>query len=105
MWTPVIRGMLGWGELRTPLYLDWARREDRVVVTLDADFHSILAMSSAVSPSVIRLRIEGVRASDLAGLVLRILQACTPELESGAAVSADGRRIRIKRLPLLPGRP
>jgi predicted nuclease of predicted toxin-antitoxin system len=44
----------------------FARREGRVIVTLDADFHALLALSNAATPSVVRLRIEGLRAQPLA---------------------------------------
>lgn len=46
--------------------LQHAQRESRVVVTLDADFHALLALSGASTPSVIRIRIEGLRAQALA---------------------------------------
>ena len=36
--------------------LDFARQQGMVVVTLDADFHAMLALSGAVRPSVIRVR-------------------------------------------------
>jgi predicted nuclease of predicted toxin-antitoxin system len=39
-----------------------ARRHGQIVVTLDADFHAQLALSGAAEPSVIRIRIEGLKA-------------------------------------------
>jgi predicted nuclease of predicted toxin-antitoxin system len=46
--------------------LDVGRQEGMVVVTLDADFHALLALSGVTEPSVIRIRIEGLRGEDLA---------------------------------------
>jgi predicted nuclease of predicted toxin-antitoxin system len=41
-----------------------AREQAWVIITLDADFHGILALSGAASPLVIRIRREGLRGSD-----------------------------------------
>jgi predicted nuclease of predicted toxin-antitoxin system len=38
--------------------LQRAQEDERVVVTLDADFHALLALTEATSPSVVRIRIE-----------------------------------------------
>jgi len=46
--------------------LDHARTDHRVVVTLDADFHALLALSGAAVPSVVRIRPEGLRGPALA---------------------------------------
>ena len=79
-----------------------AVEEDRVVVTLDADFHTILALNEAIVPSVIRIRIERLRAQTLTQLLLRVINECEEELQQGAAVTVEPNRIRIRRLPLLP---
>lgn len=50
--------------------LEEARRTDRVVVTLDADFHALLALHGWRRPSVIRLRREGMSARDVVGRYL-----------------------------------
>lgn len=72
----------------------------RVVVTLDADFHALLARSGAHAPSVIRLREERLDADRAARLILDVLSSCSEALELGAVVSADMQRIRLRRLPL-----
>lgn len=81
--------------------LQRAREEGRVVATLDADFHTLLALAEATSPSVIRIRIERLRAQALTELLLRVIDVCE-ELQQGAAVTVEPSRIRIRRLPLLP---
>ena len=53
--------------------LQLGRDQGRVVVTLDADFHALLAAAGATSPSVIRIRIEGLGSEELADLVQTVL--------------------------------
>jgi predicted nuclease of predicted toxin-antitoxin system len=79
-----------------------AKEEGRVVATLDADFHTLLALDEAIAPSVIRIRIERLRAKALTELLLRVINECREELEQGAAVTVEPSRIRIRYLPLLP---
>src|SRR5213596_1070814 len=63
------------------------RDEGRTIITLDADFHELLALSGAKSPSVIRIRIEGLRAAALAQLISAILQHAVRDLLAGAAAT------------------
>jgi predicted nuclease of predicted toxin-antitoxin system len=51
-------GDLGMAAAADQRILDEARRKQACVVTLDADFHALLALSGARDPSVIRIRIE-----------------------------------------------
>lgn len=81
--------------------LEVARHERSVVVTLDADFHTLLALSGARDPSVIRIRIEGLRAERLASLLVDVLKICANDLMKGAAVSVTESGVRIRNLPLL----
>jgi predicted nuclease of predicted toxin-antitoxin system len=82
--------------------LDWAESEERVVVTLDADFHRILALRSVPRPSVLRIRAQGLRAEEVAELVATSITSCSGDLDAGAAVTVDntGAAPRVRRLPL-----
>jgi predicted nuclease of predicted toxin-antitoxin system len=81
--------------------LEEGRRTGRVVVTLDADFHALMALSQAISPSVIRIRIEKLRAKAMTGLLQKTVQLCAKELEAGAWVSVQMGQTRIRKLPLI----
>lgn len=81
--------------------LERSHETQRTVVTLDADFHLLLALARATSPSVIRLRIEGLRAAALADLLESVLSQCSADLEAGAAVTVQAKRLRVRRLPLI----
>ena len=79
-----------------------ALEEERVVVTLDADFHALLALNEAIVPSVVRIRIQRLRARAMTELILNVLRECSAELMEGVAVTVEPNKIRIRRLPLLP---
>jgi len=80
--------------------MELARQEQRMVVTLDADFHAVLAISGACVPSVLRIRREGLKAVQLAALVQRVLLLAGAELDAGAMVTVANDKIRIKQLPI-----
>ena len=70
-----------------------AATEDRVVITLDADFHALLAISPSLKPSVIRIRIERLRAEPMFRLLQRVIEKCGNDLESGVMVSVQENRM------------
>ena len=94
-------GEIGYAAAEDVAIIEWARQEKRVIVTLDADFHALLALSGAASPSVIRIRIERLRAEALMELIQRVLSDWSSELAEGAALTVQPDRIRFRRLPLL----
>ncbi len=80
--------------------LEYAREHGQVVVTLDSDFHTLLALSDAAAPSVIRIRIEGLSAEAVSDLIETIVRRCHNDLDTGAAVSVTERQIRVRKLPI-----
>lgn len=93
-------GDLGMSDASDVEILDFAIESQRVVVTLDADFHGLLAERSARSPSVIRIRIEGLKSTEAADVVLRVIAAVGDELRNGAAVTVTPAKVRVRLLPL-----
>ena len=82
--------------------LDHARADHRVVVTLDADFHALLALSGAAVPSVVRIRREGLRGDALASLLSEVVSRVREQLDSGAMITVTERGVRVHRLPVVP---
>lgn len=80
--------------------LERARLEKRVCVTLDADFHALLAMSGAASPSTVRVRIEGLSGRALADLLKKVWSMIRDDLDSGAMATITARNIRLHHLPI-----
>lgn len=91
-------GDIGYATAEDATILQLARDEQRGVVTLDADFHEMLALSGAAAPSVIRIRIEGLRAAAIVSLLQAVLTQCQSDLEQGAAVTVQERRLGVRRL-------
>jgi predicted nuclease of predicted toxin-antitoxin system len=94
-------GQIGMATASDAEILEAARTRDEVVVTLDADFHSLLAAAHATNPSVIRIRIEGLKGEDIAQTIERVVGSGQTELGKGAAVSVTTGGIRIRLLPLV----
>lgn len=93
---------LGLSEALDPTILERARSEGWVLVTLDADFHAILALSGARRPSVIRVRVEGLNGAQLVAFLKPVIERCRESLEEGTAMTVTASRIRLRRLPIVP---
>lgn len=94
-------GDIGYATAKDVAILQLAMTDQRTVITLDADFHTLLALSAASAPSVIRIRIEGLRAEAVAVLIQSVVTQCEQELVQGAVVTVQEGRLRVRRLPLL----
>jgi len=70
-----------------------------VVVTLDADFHAILAVSGAQGPSVIRMRLQGLGAPKVVEVVRKVLASFEEELKGGSLITVKPLKTTCHRLP------
>ncbi len=94
-------GEIGYAAAEDDMILRFGKNEKRIIVTLDADFHTLLALSGSTEPSVIRIRMEGLKAWAAAEILKTVLALCIRDLENGAAVTVQERGIRVHQLPLI----
>ncbi len=81
--------------------LEYARTNNYTCVTLDADFHALLAINNAKRPSVIRIRQEGLNGPALAQLLITIRQKLEQELDVGIMATVTEKTLRIHNLPII----
>ena len=99
-WDVVHTGEIGLSRAKDAYILKYAMNENRIIVTLDADFHSILAVGGLDKPSVIRLRLEGLKGREMATLLQKIWSKIQPEVDAGAMVTVTENSIRVKKIPI-----
>lgn len=80
--------------------MSFAAANDYVVLTHNLDFGTILAASRGNKPSVVQIRAEDVRPEVIGQQILRALRQMAAELESGASLTVDPTRTRLRVLPL-----
>ena len=77
-----------------------ARIDRRVCFTLDHDFHAILAGSGATEPSVVLIRMQQKGYVEIGKVIAHVLRDLERQLETGVAVTATRRGVRLRSLPL-----
>ncbi len=93
-------GEIGMSRATDRQILEYARDEQHIVITLDSDFHAILAVDNLDSPSVVRIRQEGLRGPELAKLLEKIRSRIGKQLENGAMATITEKTMRIRKIPL-----
>lgn len=80
--------------------IDQALNAGAIAVTLDADFHALLAVSGAAGPSVIRIRREGLDAQALTGIVDKVLVEYALDLAQGSLITVKLNKTTSHQLPI-----
>lgn len=99
-WDVVHVGDIGLNRAEDSRILDHAREHKRTCVTLDADFHALLATSEVTSPSVVRIRREGLRGKAICDLLLKLWPRIESAVNEGALVTITERSVRVRVLPI-----
>ncbi len=80
---------------------DLAAREDRIVVSADTDFGTLLALRQEVKPSVILFRCPSDRRPEVqTQLLMANLPHLRDVLEQGSVIVFKKERVRIRLLPI-----
>jgi predicted nuclease of predicted toxin-antitoxin system len=78
----------------------YAARTGLVVLTHDLDFSAILAATKGKKPSVVQIRAQNISPEAIGTQVVAALRHTDAELETGALLTIDPDRTRIRLLPL-----
>jgi predicted nuclease of predicted toxin-antitoxin system len=98
-WDCVHAGELGMAGAEDTEIVTVARDRHAVVVTLDADFHALLATSLASSPSVIRLRLQGLDGAGVAAFIRKVAGRFSAELGKGCLITVKAKKTTCHMLP------
>jgi predicted nuclease of predicted toxin-antitoxin system len=97
---------IGLADAADSIIFDRAAAEDRILVSADTDFGTLLALRQSAKPSVVLFRLEGGRTPrHQAALLLANLPVLADALQRGCVAVVEDRRIRVRALPFGSDRP
>jgi predicted nuclease of predicted toxin-antitoxin system len=93
---------IGWARTEDTKIIELAQTNSRIIITLDADYHAAIALTSAPSPSVIWIRVVNLRAAEYMEMIIPILTEYNEMLVNGVLVTmrSDGK-IKTRLLPII----
>jgi predicted nuclease of predicted toxin-antitoxin system len=91
---------LGDPKARDEELMQYAKDHGFVIVTHDLDFSALLAAGRGIGPSVIQVRFQDVLSPAFIDLLREMIERFRAELESGAIVTVDPERAKVRVLPI-----
>jgi len=94
-----------WEEVGNPTapdneIMDYARKNNYIVLTFDLDFGTILATTHNAKPSVMQIRASAPNAAKTVELIITALNRYENELKAGAIATIETKKLRVRLLPL-----
>lgn len=77
-----------------------ARNEGRIILTVDLDFGSLLAITRSSLPSVILFRLSNESRECIQERLELVLNQCCEDLEAGVIISVSDEAFRVRKLPI-----
>ena len=101
---------IGWNIIRVSEILDrktkdieiltYAQDHNKVIITQDLDFSTLLAVRGFRKPSVINLRFGNARPDFIRERIIEIVSEMEKDLEEGIVISVDETSARYRNLPI-----
>ncbi|NET55295.1 MAG: hypothetical protein F6K47_03605 [Symploca sp. SIO2E6] len=80
--------------------LEFAHREEWIILTQDLDFSTLLALGGYNQPSLITLRLPASDPDTVNQKLMEVLPGIEDVLEEGCAVTIQDTAVRIRKLPI-----
>lgn len=81
--------------------IQFAKEQDRIIISMDLDFGTILSSSKAIIPGVILFRIEYATVEKVNLYLQQVLNVLKPEQITNSLIIVDDVRIRLRKLPII----
>jgi predicted nuclease of predicted toxin-antitoxin system len=93
---------IGWARAEDTKIIELAQIDDRIIITLDADYHAAIALASSSAPSVVWIRVVNLRASEYAEIIMPILNEYKERLINGVLITIrSDRKVKVRLLPII----
>jgi predicted nuclease of predicted toxin-antitoxin system len=93
---------IGYSRAEDTKIIELAQTSDRIIITLDADYHAAIALTSSPSPSVIWIRVVNLRASEYVEIIMRILNEYKEMLINGVLITMrSDQKVKTRLLPII----
>jgi predicted nuclease of predicted toxin-antitoxin system len=93
---------IGYSRAEDTKIIELAQTNERIIITLDADYHAAIALASSPSPSVIWIRVVNLRASEYVEIIMPILNEYKEMLINGVLITMrSDRTVKTRLLPII----
>ena len=80
--------------------IQFATEQDRIIISTDLDFGTILAYSKTIIPGIILFRVEYATVEKINLFLKKLFDTLKPENLKNSIVVVDDIRIRLRKLPI-----
>jgi predicted nuclease of predicted toxin-antitoxin system len=93
---------IGYSRAEDTQIIELAQTNERIIITLDADYHAAIALTFSPSPSVIWIRVVNLRASEYVEIIMPILNEYKEMLINGVLITMRfDRTVKTRLLPII----